>query len=347
MKKQIHGGDVYRHPQALDFSSNMNPLGTPENVIRAGAQAMYQIAQYPDIQCTALKNALSEAEQVRREWLICGNGAAEVVFTYVYALMPKKAVMPAPTFAEYGLALESVGCKIDRVALRERDGYAVGDMERFLSHITEDTDVAFFCNPNNPTGVLTDRGKLIQMLEHCKRMQTRLFLDECFLDFVEEPEKDSLKTLLGEYHNLMILKAFTKRYACAGIRLGYGMTADEKLLARMQSCVQPWNLSIPAQAAGVAALSETAYVEEGRRVIKKERTWLRAQMQALGLELYDSAANYIFFHGPEGLAEKCLEHQILIRDCSNYEGLEAGYYRIAVKLHEQNEKLIEALKAIL
>lgn len=387
MKKQIHGGDVYRHPQAIDFSSNMNPLGTPESVIKAGEQAMHEIAQYPDVQCEKLKNALSESEQVLKEWLICGNGAAEVVFTYIHALMPKKAVMPAPTFAEYGLALNSIGCEIDRVQLLEKNGFAItslleqgtgnaesaectdskenaehteieentgyvqsdvkGTMEEFLNHITEATDVVFFCNPNNPTGVLASKDQLYQLLEHCQKTDTRLFLDECFLDFVENPEKDSMKMFLKEYPNLMILKAFTKRYAMAGIRLGYGITSDEKLITRMQACVQPWNLSIPAQAAGVAALSETAYVEEGRTIIKKEREWLREQMQMLGLKLYDSAANYIFFKGPDDLTEKCLEHQILIRDCSNYEGLKDGYYRVAVKLHEQNVKLVETLKIII
>ncbi|MDD3278989.1 MAG: pyridoxal phosphate-dependent class II aminotransferase [Lachnospiraceae bacterium] len=347
MKEQVHGGDVYRHPDAIDFSSNMNPLGTPQSVVKAGQRAMELIARYPDVQCETLKTALSRAEQVPKEWLICGNGAAEVVFTFVHACMPKKAVMPAPTFAEYGLALDSIGCEIDRVILREEDGFTMPDTAAFTSQITEETDVAFFCNPNNPTGILTKKQQLLEILRHCRKTHTRLFVDECFLDFVEDPERDSLKELLGEYPELILLKAFTKRYAMAGIRLGYGISSDGALLSRMQACVQPWNLSIPAQEAGTAALQETAYVEKGRALIRKERTWLRSQLQEMGLKLYDSTANYIFFQGPKGLTEDCLASGILIRNCSNYEGLTEGYYRVAVKLHEENEKLVEALKQVL
>ena len=111
----------------------------------------------------------------------------------------------------------------------------------------------------------------------------------------------------------------------------------------MQAAVQPWNVSIPAQAAGVAALDEKEYVREARKIIRSEREYLRGGLEKLGFQVYNSSANYIFFRGPEGLVEHALKKQVLIRNCSNYRGLTEGYYRVAVRTHEENRKLLEAL----
>ena len=174
-----------------------------------------------------------------------------------------------------------------------------------------------------------------------------MVVDECFLDFVEEPEKHTLKGKLAEYPNLFLLKAFTKRYAIPGVRLGYGFCSDSSVLERMEAVTQPWNVSTMAQQAGLAALKETEYVEKGRQLVFQESAWMKEKMGQLGQKVYPSEANYIFFHGPANLFECCVPKGILIRDCSNYPGLEKGYFRVAVKLHEQNEKLIQVLTDIL
>ena len=161
---------------------------------------------------------------------------------------------------------------------------------------------------------------------------------------MEEPGRYTLKAQLSRYHNLFILKAFTKRYAMAGIRLGYGITENTELLDAMTQVTQPWNISIMAQAAGIAALKETAYVEEGRQMVFREAKYLKEELQRLGMEVFPSEANYIFFHGPENLFEICVEQGVLIRDCSNYSGLRKGYYRVAVRTHEENQKLICAMR---
>ena len=122
MKEQIHGGDVYRHKNVLDFSSNMNPLGTPPGVIKAAAESMKSVCNYPDIRYEELAGRLSEYERVPAEWLICGNGAAELIFTLVLALKPSHALLMAPTFAEYEQALRVVGCDIAYHELKEGDG---------------------------------------------------------------------------------------------------------------------------------------------------------------------------------------------------------------------------------
>lgn len=342
MKKYVHGGDIYRHPGVLDFSANINPLGTPDNVIQAAAKSLEQICHYPDAQQTKLKEALAEYEQVPEEWLICGNGAAELIFALVQALHPKKALLPAPTFAEYEQALRGIGCEITYEVLRRDRGFV--PEESILEKITEELDLLFLCNPNNPTGVLAGPDLIKKICLKCKEMGTWLVIDECFLDFVKEPELHTMKKMLWEYDRLFILKAFTKRYAMAGLRLGYGITSSEKLQNRMEEGVQPWNVSTPAQEAGIAALKEEEYVQRARALIFQEKDFLMTELRNFGYTVCDSQANYIFFHGEENLKEKLMKENIMIRDCSNYPGLKKGDFRIAVRTHEENCRLVEGIR---
>lgn len=339
-----HGGDVYRHQNVTDFSANCNPFGTPESVKQAVARAMEQVCHYPDVKCERLRDAISHYEGVPAEQIICGNGAADLIFALVLALKPKKALLPAPTFAEYEQALATVECGIQRYVLEESRGFSVG--REFLDDITENLDMVFLCNPNNPTGVLMEQAFLREVLLRCQECGCILMLDECFVDFVEHPEAHTMKSLLEQNNSLFLLKAFTKRYAMAGVRLGYALCGNRELLENMQMVTQPWNVSILAQEAGIAALSEKEYVEHSMAVIHRERTYLLEGLGRLGYETFASSANYIFFKGPKDLQKSCLEKGILIRDCSNYYGLSKGYYRIAVRLREENDKLLRVLGEI-
>ena len=343
MEKHIHGGDVYHHQGCIDFSANCNPLGTPRKVKEAIIESLDHINDYPQVGCFPLKKAIAEYEHTDFSQVICGNGAAEVIFTLCRAVSPKKALVPAPTFAEYQQALYSVGCQVEFFYLDEKKQFRLD--EDFISALTPDLDIIFLCNPNNPTGLLVEKEVLKKLLDRCRQLDIFMAVDECFLDFVPEPEKYTLKEYLKDYENLFLFKAFTKRYAMAGVRLGYGLCGNGKLLEKMESMCQPWNVSSLAQAAGLAALKETAYVEEGRQVTFQELDYLKKELSALGYPVYPSQANYVFFKGPEDLYEKLEKKKILIRDCSNYTGLCKGYYRVAVKNHEENRALIQALKS--
>ena len=252
MTKHIHGGDVYKYKDCLDFSANLNPLGTPESVKQAIIHSLDHIAQYPRVGCGVLREKIAESEGVKAEEVICGNGAAEVIFTLCHAVKPRRALIPAPTFAEYGQALASTGCELEYYMLTENDGFVLS--EAYLDILHKGLDMAFLCNPNNPTGMLIPHRLLKKILEKCRKLDILLVVDECFLDFVKDPEEYSLKRSLSGFNNLFILKAFTKRYAMAGVRLGYGLCSDRKLMEGMELCVQPWNVSTMAQAAGLQDL---------------------------------------------------------------------------------------------
>lgn len=345
MKKMIHGGDIYRHPDMIDFSSNCNPFGPPQSVQDAICRAAGQIGHYPDIQCSLLRDALSAKLHVPGAWIFFGNGAAEVIFAAVTALKPQKALLPAPTFAEYAQALETVGCEIQYEQTAEADGFAL-PMD-FAEQITEDIDMVFLCNPNNPTGNLLSREETERVIRRAGALGCTVVLDECFLDFVEKPDEFSMLGELAAYPHVILLKAFTKLYAMAGVRLGYGISSNPAIIEKLERSVQPWNVSSLSQAAGLAALTEDAYVRESLTTLRAERAYLLQALEKLGCRTYASQANYIFFRGETTLGEKLRAAGFLVRDCSNYAGLGKGYYRVAVRLHEDNVKLVQALAHIL
>lgn len=345
MKKMIHGGDIYRYPDMIDFSSNCNPFGPPQRVQDAICRAAGQIGHYPDVQCSLLRDALSAKLHVPGAWIFFGNGAAEVIFAAVTALKPKKALLPAPTFAEYAQALETVGCEIQYEQTAEADGFAL-PMD-FAEQITEDIDMVFLCNPNNPTGNLLSREETERVIRRAGALDCTVVLDECFLDFVENPDEFSMLGELAAYPHVILLKAFTKLYAMAGVRLGYGISSNPAIIEKLERSVQTWNVSSLAQAAGLAALAEDAYVRESLTTMRAERAYLLQALEKLGCRTYASQANYIFFRGETTLGEKLRAAGFLVRDCSNYAGLGKGYYRVAVRLHEDNVKLVQALAHIL
>lgn len=341
--KHQHGGDVYSHQVWADFSANINPLGPPEGVKRALTDCLSGITHYPDVQCRRLREALAKREGVRGEYLIFGNGAAELIYALALGLRPKKALLAVPGFAEYEEALRAAGCRCAYYNRRNR--FQIG--EDYLEQITEELDLLFLCNPNNPTGDLLDKGFLKRVLDRCAQKQVLAVVDECFLGFLERPEDYSVKEYLEDYPGLFLLSAFTKLYAMPGLRLGYGICSSPKILEQISRVLQPWNISLPAQEAGLAALPEEEYVNRTRRLVGQERRYLERGLENLGFTVWPGTVNYLFFQGPAGLAADCRKKGFLIRDCENYRGLEAGYYRIAVRTREENEALLQAMKKIM
>ena len=343
MTKHVHGGNIYTYRNCLDFSANCNPLGTPESVKQAIRDSLEQIKDYPQVGYQPLKEAIAAYEAVEPEHIICGNGAAEIVFSLCHALKPRKALLPGPTFAEYEQALASVDCEVEHVLLKEENGFAL--QEDFVNWLHKDLDMVFLCNPNNPTGRLLSSYVLERILDFCQQNHIRLFLDECFLDLSDDGI--SMKGFLRDHPELFILKAFTKSYGMAGVRLGYCLCSDDELLAKMSRTAQPWNVSILAQAAGVVALQEQDFLIKTKELIPVERSWLKDELENLGFWVCPAKANYLLFHGKPGLHTALKERGIAIRNCDNYHGLSSGWYRIAVRLHEQNEQLIAAIKQVL
>lgn len=350
MIKLTHGGDIYSAKERIDgpivdFSANINPMGLPASVRQALCDAMDTFSCYPDPLCRELTAEIAKSEQVAPASVLCANGAADLIFRVAWAMRPRSALIIQPTFSEYEQALTACGCRVEHYQLSgENDFRLTGQV---LDHIHSQTDIVFLCNPNNPTGQLTDQSLLERILVRCAACGTLLVVDECFRDFLDQPQENTMTSWVASFPNLLILRAFTKHYAMAGLRLGYCLCGNPPLLERMAQCGQPWGVSIPAQVAGVAALRDTEYLQQSRELIAAERAYLKESLAKLGLRVIGSQANYLFFRCEQPLAAALEGYGILIRSCANYRGLDESYYRIAVKSHADNEKLVAALTAVL
>lgn len=346
----VHGGDWagYRAEfgcDALDFSANVSPLGLPAGVAAAITNALPTADRYPDPLCRELRAALAGAEGVPADWILCGNGAADLIFRLALAVRPRRALLPAPTFAEYEAALQTVGCAVQRVFLREENEFAV--TEEFIDAVTPETDIVFLCQPNNPTGQVTPPALVERLVRRCAECSAVLVVDECFLDFLPDRDAWTAKQLLRDAPQLIILKAFTKLYAMAGVRLGYALCGDATLLEKMRGAGQPWAVSSLAQAAGLAALQETAYAGAVRALIAEQRPRMAAGLRALGLRVMDGQANYLLFRATPDFGEKLRRRGAVVRSCANYPGLDAAWYRTAVRTAEENTRLLQIMGEIL
>ena len=203
-----------------------------------GERGLPELYRYPDPYCRALVQAIARYEGVPGEFILCGNGASELIYAYCEAVRPGRAMELAPTFSEYSLALQRRGCGVVRFALSQEEKFDL--QERFLARLArEKIDALFLCNPNNPTGRLIAGGLLEKILRVCRENNIALFVDECFLSLSDGGT--DLTPFLREFPQLFVLKAFTKSFGMAGLRLGYGLSADGALLRKMSAAVPPWN----------------------------------------------------------------------------------------------------------
>jgi threonine-phosphate decarboxylase len=315
----------------------------PESVRQAVKNALDQAEHYPDPLCRKLKNALAANYGLPQHFFICGNGGADLIYRLAYALRPKKALLTAPTFAEYEEALKQTGTDCEFYWMEE--DFLV--KESILVQMDADVDVMFLCNPNNPTGLLVDQELLLRILQRAEEQKILLVLDECFLDFTGQEDR-SLVSYTQQYPNLFILKSFTKMYAMPGIRLGYGISSNRQLLDRMESAGQCWGVSVLASEAGIAALQEKEYVHRSVEYVRRERSFLKKELEQMGLVVWDSQADYLFFRMPgiHDLQERLAPERILVRRCANYRGLDDTCYRVAVKDHAANERLLSCLEKV-
>ena len=330
MQPYDHGGDVYGNPNVtLDFSVSTNPLGMPREVREALIARADEFARYPDPHCRELRAAIARYESVAEDWVLCGNGAADLIYRLCTAVKPRKGVIFPPAFTEYERALSQVGCQVTCLSFGER---------------LPDTDILFLCHPNNPTGRLLPQNFLENVLTRAKENGTIVVADECFLDFTEGI---SAKRFLANTPGLVILKAFTKIYAMAGLRLGYLLTVNKPLLDTVNAAAQSWSVSVPAQIAGVAALGCVGWAEKTRVFVAEERAYMSESLSEIGVTVFPSDANFLLLRCERPLYEPLLEKGILIRSCANFRWLDETYYRIGVKKRDENNRLLQAIREVL
>lgn len=331
----------------IDFSSSINPYGPAPVVELAAREAA--IARYPDRGSHELRNALAGHLGVDASSVAVGNGSAELIdhLARAYLGPSDTALVVGPTFGEYERASRLCGARTlfwRREVSRREVTLPFDDLLETV--VGERPRVVWLCNPNNPTGDYLRRGTVEKLLEALAAVDGLLVVDEAYRDLMLWEEPDDLTDLISG--DLVLLRSMTKDHGIAGLRLGYALAAPPVIRA-LRLAVPPWNVGTPAQAAGIAALSEPAieHLRSSRRRMARDADYLRRGLEGLGYEVPPSATNFLtpLVGDGAGLRRALLERGLQVRDCASF-GL-PEYVRVAVRRREECRRLISDLESLL
>ncbi len=360
LKPCVHGGEIWdvvnktglSREDVLDFSSNINPLGPSQKAIESIKSNFGQIPFYPDPDSVTLREAIAHHFKGISRWnVIVGNGSTELIYLFADVFMEKDdvALIPAPTFSEYERAAKKAGARPKHIKLTQSFQVETGSFTREM----QGTKAVFLCNPNNPTSILMSRTDLTEIIEKALEENALVFLDEDFMEFVDEEKRFSLVGEVERYPNLFVLRSFTKFFGLTGLRVGYGI-ASEEIIKILSTTKTPWNVNCLAQVAALATLDDKEHSNRTSELVKGERAFLAREVSGISVfKAYPADANFFFIDIRQSgftaarLKEKLLEYGVLIRDCTSFTGIDEYYIRVAVKTRRENEKLLEALKKIL
>lgn len=343
-----HGGKfreaASNGPEPLDFSANINPLGSPplEAVV---LKELERIGYYPDNSYAEYRQAAARFVDVGPENIVPGNGSSELIRLFAEMTLGDGDIVliPEPTFGEYENQSLLAGGHVRHIEI------GPGGMPLFSDYDLEEANAAFICNPNNPTGVLLKREKVAALADRCEEAETFLLVDEAFIE-LSDPEK-SIADLAPEREFLFVMRSLTKSFGVPGLRLGFGV-ANPLMAGIMDRARIPWSIGSIAAAAGAYLLGQEDFLERSREVIKEELAYLTSALRMLGLNPLESSVNFILVDiTPSGLpsdelAGRMMAEGVLIRDCQSF-GLGKGYIRVAVRNRHENGQLIAALERVL
>ena len=343
-----HGGNIYLASREtgipawkiLDFSASINPLGIPKSASEAIRGHISMIPHYPEPFAETLSACIAQHWGVDQRSVLCGNGSNELIHLIARVMKPKRVLLIDPTFSEYEKACRgSHKTVFKRLKLRRKDDFDT-DPAAFIRSMS-DCDVAFLCNPNNPTGRLIPKKDVMNIADAAREAHTCLVVDEAFIDFC--PDESVIKAVSDNPY-LIVLRSLTKFYALAGLRIGYGIfpfsVAD--MLRRHK---EPWTVNNLAAAAGKAVLNDGEYRAASLEIIHREKRFMERRFDKAGIRYIRSKANYylVEMEDAERVVRSLAGKGILVRDCSDFRGLGRGFIRVAVLSRKENRRLIEEI----
>lgn len=357
----FHGSDLEKIQDAygipresiVSFSANVNPLGFSKKAARTLAANMDVISRYPDREYTDLKAAIASYTNASPENIILGNGVTELLSLFIGLLAPSHAVIAGPSYSEYAKDLERTGSSIRYINASEQDNF-VPDAERLVRETPDDTDLVILCNPNNPTSGALFKEDLEYLASDFGKRRIWLLIDETYAEFSSRHSRITAADLTGRYDNLIVLRGTSKFFATPGLRLGYALTGSKNLLERAAKAQDPWNINSAADLAGTVMFKDTDYIKLVRETIEAEKDYVCSQLSSIeGIKTYPVNGNFVLAKLPEGapssdeLFDILIRQGMMIRSCSTFPSLGERFIRICFMGHEDNCRLIAAIKEAL
>ncbi|WP_162523488.1 threonine-phosphate decarboxylase CobD [Calorimonas adulescens] len=350
-----HGGDIYsiareygfKPEDILDFSGNINPLGMPESVKRAIIENLDILSKYPDPEYLDLRQAIYKYSGVRPENIIVGNGGTELISLFFKILNPRSGLILMPTYSEYEREIMINGGRYEYYRLKEERDF-VPEVDDIINCIAGH-DLLVVCNPNNPTGQAIYTDDMIKILAKAKKCGCFVFVDETYVEFVEDIDSVSAARLVNEFDNLFIIRGISKFFGTPGLRIGYGLTSNKEIMEKMLFIKDPWTVSSIAQVAGQAVFGDIEYQERSKKLIREEREYISKEMSRFtNIKAYNTTANFFLCkildnHSASALREHLLRYAMDVRDASNFPYLSDAFFRFCILDREDNEKLIKLL----
>ncbi len=358
MNRPVHGGNLAWaaelagcSPSAiLDFSASISPLGPPQSAIAAIQANLNLVREYPDPEYRCLRSAIAQFHQLSIDWILPGNGAAELLTWACWDLAKLEATqIITPGFSDYFRALSAFDATVNRCPFN-----FAGDQRGFesvpidLASVIQPTcEGLLLNNPHNPTGQLFLRESILS----CLKEFSLVVVDEAFMDFLPPDRQQSLIDDVQHHPNLVILRSLTKFYSLPGLRLGYAI-AHPDYLNVWKTRRDPWSVNVLASVAAEAMLGDTEFQQQTWNWLAVAKPNLFQGLSALpGLHPYASAANFFLVRSDQSVPETqqrlLKQHQILIRDCLSFPELGDRYFRVAVRSESENQRLIAGLTDIL
>ena len=330
----------------IDFSSNVNPH-IISDLGKYVLEGLEKSRSYPDINYTNLKNNISDYIKVDSELIIPGNGATEIIYLLMKSIKKRLAILN-PTFSEYGRGAKLNNLEVLDFHLKEENNFSI-DLDEIQKNMDK-FDSLFVCNPNNPNGKVKVLNELLDLMVENDKL---LIIDETFMEFVGEEEKYSLINRIEQTPNLFILKAVTKFFGMPGLRLGYGVTSNKQIIKNIYEYKEPWTINSFAENLSNYLFKDKEYIKSSKDYYINERKFMLEELRKISrLKVYDTDTNFVLIKLKDGEAnslklELFEKYNILIRDASNFIGLDKSYIRVAIKSHDDNKVLIESLRKTL
>ena len=242
----FHGGNIYKVfreknlKEILDYSSNINPYGIPESLKKRITENLEILERYPDPDYVELREKLAHLNNVNMSDIVLGNGATEIIFLFMKVINPKKILIVSPTFGEYERAVKAVGTsrnsidlscsddnknienkeiEIEYFELKESDDFNL-NIGNLKNELEKKYDLLIICNPNNPTGKFLKLAQTEEILKECNKYDTKLFIDEAFIEFLADGMKKSIINTEENKKNLFVTRAFTKFFCYSWFKIG-------------------------------------------------------------------------------------------------------------------------------